>query len=884
MTPPWLWQFFRQLRLAWKFSLAFMVIVLAMLLGLYAGVESLISESIYSEYRDRGLTISRNLATNLIDPILLDSVPRIQLLLKNAGETTPEIAYAFLGAPDGQIVSHSFSGGFPTALKTLNRPAVGQPYSLQNIETDRGNILDIAVPILNGDSGVIHVGFATSAIEDKMARIRRNILRTSLLVALLAIALSSWLSRLITGPLSALAAGAEKIRQGNLEHRVADAGLDEVGAVTNAFNQMVDALQEDISRRTLAENSLRASEALYRSLVDNIEMGITLIDPELNVVMANSAQGRMFNKTPELLVGRKCYREFKKRATVCPDCPGLAAMRQNQTTETVTTVTGDDGHLTTVRVRAFPIADEHQQVQGFIKMVEDITSRLQAERALANEKEQLAVTLRSIGDGVITTNVTGEIQLVNKVAEQLTGWTQPEALGKPLAEVFRIVAAQTRLPLESPVKKIIESGQIVGFDNQKLMISRSGKELIIDDSGAPILDDEGKVIGVVLAFRDVTDQIRREKELLKVAKLESLGVLAGGIAHDFNNVLMAILGNLNLSQLDPDLKPSTRAHLDKAAKASARAKGLTQQLLTFAKGGAPVKETTALTDVVMDSADFVLSGQAVSCRFDIPADLWLVDIDKGQISQVVQNLVMNAGQAMPEGGVVEISLQNHVTQSEPGRDNGRFVKMTIRDHGAGIPAEVADKIFDPFFSTKPGGSGLGLSITNSIVAKHGGRITYETSPGSGTVFAVFLPASESASDPAPPAEPAYAPSPGGKTVLVMDDEEMIRDVAKAMLDHLGHAVLLARDGEEAISLYQARMQSGRPPDLVIMDLTIPGAMGGQETVRALLHLDPAARVVVASGYSNNPILAEYSKYGFIAAVSKPFQLHELEQIISSLLA
>ncbi|HSH14191.1 MAG TPA: ATP-binding protein, partial [Desulfurivibrionaceae bacterium] len=332
------------------------------------------------------------------------------------------------------------------------------------------------------------------------------------------------------------------------------------------------------------------------------------------------------------------------------------------------------------------------------------------------------------------------------------------------------------------------------------------------------------------------------------------------------------------------LKQATRDHLDKAAKASLRAKGLTPQLLTCAKGGAPLKETTSLAEVVMDSADFVLSGQSVSCHFDIPEDLWLVDIDKGQISQVVQNLVLNAGQAMPEGGVVEIACRNLAAlPGEASRENKRFVLMTIRDHGAGIPDDVADKIFDPFFSTKTGGSGLGLPIINSIIAKHGGKITFTTTPGDGTTFSVFLPASEIEADAAKFTEEAPScPLPGTRTILVMDDEEMIREVAKAMLTHLGHEVLLVKDGEEAINLYQESMAAGRKPDLVFLDLTIPGAMGGQEAARELLRLDPAAKIVVASGYSNDPVLAEYSKHGFLAAITKPFQLHEIARIISSL--
>ena len=502
---------------------------------------------------------------------------------------------------------------------------------------------------------------------------------------------------------------------------------------------------------------------------------------------------------------------------------------------------------------------------------------------LSMEKERLAVTLRSIGDGVITTDTAGNVVLLNKVAEQLTGWTNEEAAGRPLREVFDIINEQTGQPCENPVEKILQTGEIIGLDQHTVLRAKNGVERRIDDSGAPIRDLESKIIGTVLVFRDITEQLKTEQELLKVKKLESVGVLAGGIAHDFNNILSAILGNLDISLLDTDLKDRTRKFLEEAKKASVRAKGLTQQLLTFAKGGEPVKETSSIGDVIQDSAQFVLHGGNVACRFAIPDDLWLADIDKGQISQVIHNIVLNASQATAEGGLIRISCAN--IDSPAGekvvlaRDN-RYVKIEINDDGVGIPADIIDRIFDPYFSTKQEGSGLGLTITHSIINQHGGRITVDSKPDAGTTFTIYLPASKQG-EAAKPQQPVTRKEPGKAKIMLMDDDEMVRGVVKEMLTMLGHEVVLAVDGQEAVEAFQ---KADPPIDLVIMDLTIPGGMGGQEAVQKILAINKDAKVIVSSGYSNDPIMASYKDYGFSAAIVKPFQLQILADVISKVLA
>ncbi|MCK5194189.1 MAG: PAS domain S-box protein, partial [Desulfobulbaceae bacterium] len=343
--------------------------------------------------------------------------------------------------------------------------------------------------------------------------------------------------------------------------------------------------------------------------------------------------------------------------------------------------------------------DDQGKITHYQGIVEDITKRKQAEELLSEEKERLAVTLRSIGDGVITTDTAGNIVLMNKIAEKLTGWSQEEAFNRPLTEVFHIINEKTRKRCENPVEKVLSSGKIIGLANHTALIAKDGTERSIADSGAPIRDKESRIIGVVLVFRDVTLKNQMEEELLKVKKLESVSVLAGGIAHDFNNILAGILGNIELTLLDANLKPKTQKFLTEAKKASVRAKDLTQQLLTFAKGGEPVKETTSLSEIMRDSAEFVLHGSNVACQYHIPDDLWFVEIDKGQMSQVIQNLIINAKHAMPAGGIINITCKNILSSATesiflPRKNN--YIRVTISDSGIGIPENVIDKIFDPY--------------------------------------------------------------------------------------------------------------------------------------------------------------------------------------------
>ena len=517
----------------------------------------------------------------------------------------------------------------------------------------------------------------------------------------------------------------------------------------------------------------------------------------------------------------------------------------------------------------------------------DITDLKKAMLAVERERNLLAVTLSSIGDGVIATNKKGQVILINRAAEKLTGWTSEEAVGRPVGQVFSIINEDTGEHVKNPVEKVLETGKVVGLANNTILISRDGTKRAIADSGAPIVDKDGVLHGVVLVFRDVTEERMVEAEKQKLEKLESLGVLAGGIAHDFNNLLTAILGNIALSKMRLDSSSPIYPFLTRAEHAATAAQSLTQQLLTFSKGGAPIRKVTSLGEIIEETARFSIRGSNVSAKFEISPDLWAANVDPNQISQVIQNLVINADQAMPDGGMITIKAEN-VMVKRPGPlglKPGPYVAISVIDQGHGIEKNILPKIFDPYFSTKEGGSGLGLATTHSIVKRHDGAIEIESTPGHGSRFTVYLPAVPGA--PTTRSErvelSAEKKEVKGGRILVMDDEEAIRSLTIDVLKMLGYEAVSVSNGEEAIRLYKRAMEEGRPFDAVIMDLTIAGGMGGEEAAKKIREIDPETKIIVSSGYSSSAVMSQYRLHGFDAALPKPYNINQLREVLLEVL-
>jgi PAS domain S-box-containing protein len=487
---------------------------------------------------------------------------------------------------------------------------------------------------------------------------------------------------------------------------------------------------------------------------------------------------------------------------------------------------------------------------------------------------------------VITTDLPGTIVLINKVAEKLTGWSQQEAVGRPIMEVFNIIDEKTRLQAGNPVYRAMKSGQTVELENHTILVARDGAEIVIADSVAPIMDRRSEIIGAVLVFRDITEKKDMELRLLKAEKIESLGVLAGGIAHDFNNLLNGILGNIDLALTVPDLKDEVNIMLSRAEKATLMAIDLTNQLLTFSKGGAPIKKTASISELIMCSTDFVLRGASVRCESFFSPDLWQVEIDEGQISQVINNLVINAVQAMPDGGLIHVSAENVIVGHTrmQGLNEGGYVKITIRDEGVGISSGNISKIFEPYFTTKQTGAGLGLATAYSIMRNHNGLIDVESHVGAGTTFYLYLPALEGKVEPRKGPHITGLLETGKGKILVMDDDPIVRQTVGDMLKHLGYDVVFAAEGRDAIEIYKKALESGHRLDAVIMDLTVPGGMGGKEAIGKLLEIDPGVRAIVSSGYSNDPVMANHAQYGFAGVVAKPCRLKSLGEVIKKVIS
>ena len=386
---------------------------------------------------------------------------------------------------------------------------------------------------------------------------------------------------------------------------------------------------------------------------------------------------------------------------------------------------------------------------------------------------------------------------------------------------------------------------------------------------------------------DVTQKRRMEDELSKMDKLESVGVLAGGIAHDFNNILTGILGNISLADmyLQSGHVDRISERLAEAEKASMRAKDLTQQLLTFSEGGTPIKKEMSVVEFLKSSATFVTRNSNVRCEFSIPDDLWQAEIDEGQVNQVINNITTNAVEAMSDGGVIELRAENLTVEAEDTLPlkAGEYIKISIKDQGIGIPAENLNRVFDPYFTTKQAGSGLGLAASHSIVKKHDGHITVESQLDAGATFHIYLPVfSEPFITDVPEAN--GKPVMGAGRILVMDDEEIIRGLASDILTGIGYTVSTAVDGAEAIQLYKAALESGNPFIAVVLDLTVPGGIGGAETVQKLKEIDPEVRTIVSSGYCNSPVMSGFKEYGFSGMISKPYKARGLSEVLHRVIA
>jgi len=500
-----------------------------------------------------------------------------------------------------------------------------------------------------------------------------------------------------------------------------------------------------------------------------------------------------------------------------------------------------------------------------------------------NEKKLIDSELRyrrlfeTAQDSILILNGdTGKIIDANPFVNALLGYGPKELIGKNLWDIGELKdVLASKLSYEE-----LQKHDYVRYDHLPL-VTKDGRNIAVEVVANAYRVDHTRVIQCNI--RDITERNLLAEAQQMAAKMEAVGTLAGGIAHDFNNILTGILGNISLAIRYTKKNGEAYERLEEAEKAIVKAKDLALQLLTFSTGGTPSKQIFSIGRLVRDTASFVLRGSRVRPEFTIPENLWAIEADEGQIHQVISNIVINADQAMPHGTVINIEAKNRVTG---GNDlpliAGNYVEISIRDTGVGIPEEHLKRIFDPFFTTKQKGSGLGLSSAYSIVKNHGGCITVESKPGVGSTFNVYLPATgKQIIEEAPTGITPLIRGTGN--ILVMDDDDAIREMLQTMLTISGYNVEMSKNGKEAIVKYIEARDMKKPFDAVIMDLTIPGGMGGRETITALLEVDPDAKVIVSSGYSTDPIMQNYKQFGFAARIYKPYTVGELEKTLDGVL-
>ncbi|GAB4256903.1 MAG: hypothetical protein Kow0092_03340 [Deferrisomatales bacterium] len=617
----------------------------------------------------------------------------------------------------------------------------------------------------------------------------------------------------------------------------------------------------------------RHAQRFLRAVLDTVPDPVLVVGPDFQVLDANRAAGV---DPPPVPAGTTCHALSHGRDTPCAEqgeeCP-LAAVRATGQPASVTHAHRDaNGRRHHVEIAAAPLRDEAGGVQGIVEICRDVTARVGAAEALARAKDEWEATFDAVPELIALLDPDGRVRRLNRAMAQRLGLEPPDLVGRPCGALGLGDAADL-CRRGSPSRFEVTSEALGGT----FLVT-------LTPVGAP----GDREAPQVLVARDVTAERQLEWERVRNQHLEALGIFAGGIAHDFNNLLMGISGNVELAGSRLARSPGRAAEpLDRALRACERASGIAKQLLTFARGGEPVPRPLDLGEVLDEWVRFPLHGSPVTAQVELAPDLPPVRVDHEQIHQVVTNLVVNARQAMPRGGTVRVRADVRRIGA-PGVPEslspGRYLAVTVADEGHGIAPEHLPRIFDPYFTTKETGSGLGLATSFSIIRRHGGTIQAASREGEGAVFTVYLPVARDSAAPAAAEGQASAPSVRGRRILAMDDEDAVREILGETLAALGCRVDLACRGEEALARYREAVETGCPYDAVLLDLTVSGGMGGVETARRILEIDPGARLVATSGYSQDAAIARPGEFGFRASLAKPFSLAALAATVAEVVA
>ncbi len=847
------------------FVLVTCVIVTTMLIIRYY------SERLFlEEFRKEALVLANTLASQSKRALLTRHFSSLMFQIQAMAEQD-NILYVMVCSLDGKIRAHN---DFDMLGKIVRDEGFWQARAghvfVKERQREDNWFYQIAVPVkLQGQVyGVAEIGYDLTPLQNTFRLYNYFILIISSLGIIIGPLICLRIADRITAPILRLQNAAQDFAGGKFDVSVpVESSIEEVAQLGRTFNKMTSVIKRTIF-------NLKSSYLFVNKIVTTISDILLVVDEDGNIIKLNAAAVRA--------IGAETTYEIRNRWRLQDlfVCHGLEfpLSRHRELSSQECTLLAREGEIPVLVSLRFLINKNGRDLFVFTGgVIKEIKMK---EEQLRREHQRLSAILQSLREGVIVVDDRGIITLVNREVEKMTGLKEEQTIGRLVKDILNLVDEETSRPIDMDLEDMEE------LEKKSVVLkSVSGEDRVVLLNSAPItLEDQIK--GLVIVIYDISEKIRLEREIIKAQKIEALGLLAGGIAHDFNNMLMGIQGYINLTQISCSRgeKQNVENFLVKAEKAVDQARDLAQQLLVFTKGGTPVKTALLLQDMIKEIASFVVRGSSIKMVFEIDDDLWPIEADPSQISQVLNNLLINAVQAMPEGGNITLRARNIILESghitlKP----GKYIQIQVQDQGCGIPRSLLPSIFDPYFTTKTEGNGLGLAVVHSIIKKHGGHIAVASRPGEGTLFTIHLPATEKEPEHMDQTMPSTVMEKGGR-ILILDDEDLIREVLSAMLQNLGFETTAVAVGEDMLRIYREAMEKGDPFIMVITDLTLPGQKSGLVYAEELRKLDPDAVIVAVSGYANDPVMANPGKFGFKGAISKPFKLGILQQALADILS
>jgi len=618
---------------------------------------------------------------------------------------------------------------------------------------------------------------------------------------------------------------------------------------------------------------------MFRTIVEEQIEGIAIIDKNSTFTFANKAAEELFGVEKEGLIGKSLF-NFIDDKSLDSFLTEIMACKEKGSGRFIVNINTLNGRKLILRFSAISHNDEDGNFNSLSIIFNDISDQ----KRIEDEVRMIATATRNANDCIFITDMEDKIIYANPAFLRTYQYESEQIFGKSAA-ILRSKNISPELLTE-----ILQQTLEGGWKGEVLNVRKDGSEMLINLSTSLVRDDNGDAIAIIGIARDITHERQLNDELIKVQELEMIGYLARGIAHNFNNILTAIVGYISLAQISKDNEIKLTTNLAEAEKACSRARDLTQQLLGFSKGSGSLKRAASIKELIMDSATFAITGTNMECKFKIDDKLDTVEVDEGQISQVINNIVLNAAEASPKGGKITITAHNCSIKS---RDNialnpGDYITISIKDEGVGISNEHLTKVFNPFFTTKEKHTGLGLTTSFSIIRKHGGHILIESIVDKGSTFSIYLPISTKTVETEK--EKELLPKPvGGRKILIMDDERDVRTILGSFLESYGYEVDPAVDGEQALTIFKETFDNHlqnkeiKKHDMAILNLTIPGGKGANEIIQDFKAIDPTVFVVLSTGHAKNDgIVKDYQNYGFQAVLLKPFDSHALNKILYEL--